>query len=403
MSTASSSKPSGHGPSRSTAARFGPATRPGSSSSWWRSRARRPVHRDGERISGPIKDRIARVRHLHRVEPMCPGLTTVVQVSDEVESNSTAEVNSRDVLGFSLDELNRALDIRHSVKITNPEWINAISTVSDCVNDVSAFVRPALYMGSPVGPFTNALTDGQIGSLSDALSAATLALEDRKFSVAEIRSAEALRVIADGVVEAIRAAQNSYERDHLRKLSDSIAARLTRSIAGDAVQSARDAQRGRESVGRISESSLAAEFGAFSRTHTRNGIYWLVGVVLLLGTTVYLGFSALDGDLTGGSWEDLIRHLLVALPCLGLAAYSARESSRHREAARWASRLAVQLKSISAYSSRLQPDSQNDVLASFGRYVFGPHGANGEDNQLNAVPPEVWAAVVEVAKARKQI
>ena len=256
-------------------------------------------------------------------------------------------------------------------------------------------------MGSPVGPFTKALTASQIDSLNQALSRAEMALDEGKFPVAEIRSAEALRVIADGVVQAIRAAQNSFQRDHLRKLSDSIAARLTRSIAGDAVQSAHDAQSGRESVGRISESSLAAEFGAFSRTHTRNGIYWLVGVVLLLAATIYLGFSALSGDPAGGDWSHLIRHLLVALPCLGLAAYSARESSRHREAARWASRLAVQLKSISAYSSRLQPDSQNDVLASFGRYVFGPHGVNGEDKQLNAVPPEVWAAVVRGCKSQK--
>ncbi len=90
----------------------------------------------------------------------------------------------------------------------------------------------------------------------------------------------------------------------------------------------------------------------------------------------------------GVNWYSFATHVLIALPCLGVSAYLARESSRDREAARWAHQLAVQLKSVSAYTARLDDASHKALLMRFGNYVFGPHPLGKDDNQIQAIPPE---------------
>jgi hypothetical protein len=106
--------------------------------------------------------------------------------------------------------------------------------------------------------------------------------------------------------------------------------------------------------------------------------------------------------LTGQPFDrvSLVSHLLIALPCLGLGAYCAREWSRHRERAQWARRLAVQLKSVSAFTARLDDGPGMALLAQFGTYVFGHHPMGKDDNQVQPVPPELWKALADVIRSR---
>jgi hypothetical protein len=131
-------------------------------------------------------------------------------------------------------------------------------------------------------------------------------------------------------------------------------------------------------------------------------MFWLLGAAALTSLTVAVARQLL-GDSAPSGWQSLIGHLLVALPLLALAAYCARESSRYRENSRWSGRLAVQLKSISAYCDRLDDDDRRKLLTSFGLYVFGPHFTDrAKDNQLNAIPPEVWSALGDTISSKKK-
>jgi hypothetical protein len=66
------------------------------------------------------------------------------------------------------------------------------------------------------------------------------------------------------------------------------------------------------------------------------GYLWLGAAVPLFAATVAVALTVLNQPGESFSWYSLASHLLIALPCLGLAAYCAREFSRHRELAQWA-------------------------------------------------------------------
>jgi hypothetical protein len=165
-----------------------------------------------------------------------------------------------------------------------------------------------------------------------------------------------------------------------------------------AVSEAKTAQQ--EAAGDVAESELAKWFAAYEERQNREGYLWFGGAVLLIAATVIVAFMVLGHTGQAFDWVSLASHLLIALPCLGLGAYCARESSRHRELAQWARRLAVQLKSVSAYTARLENGPRMTLLAQFGTYVFGHHPMGKDDNQVQPIPAELWKALADVIRSR---
>lgn len=169
--------------------------------------------------------------------------------------------------------------------------------------------------------------------------------------------------------------------------------------AADAESVSRTKEQVEQAAGEVAEVELAKEFAAYGKRQEQVSWIWFALAILLLAASVTVALTLLNKVGTELDWYSIIGHGLIALPSLGLAAYCSRESSRHRELGQWARRLAVQLKSISAYSSRLDAEPRNALLTDFGKYVFGPH-ALGEDNQMQAVPPEIIKAIADVIKTR---
>lgn len=166
----------------------------------------------------------------------------------------------------------------------------------------------------------------------------------------------------------------------------------------EAVSQAKTAQQ--ETAGDVAESELAKEFAAYGTRQERVGYIWLGFAVALFGATVVVALTVLRQVGQSFDWYSLASHLLLALPCLGLGAYCARESSRHRELAQWARQLAVQLKSVGAYTARLDNDARMALLAQFGTYVFGHHQLGKDDNQVQPIPQELWKALADVIRSR---
>ncbi len=149
-----------------------------------------------------------------------------------------------------------------------------------------------------------------------------------------------------------------------------------------------------EAAGSVGSNSLALAFTRYSDQQRSSARLWMTFSVAGLLAVAVIGGLMLRPDL---SWQQMIAHLVIALPLAGVAAYAARESSRHRETSQWASRLAAQLLSLGPFSERLSEAGREKLWDSFGSYVFGPY-AGATENQLHTVPPELVRAMTDLVK-----
>jgi hypothetical protein len=213
--------------------------------------------------------------------------------------------------------------------------------------------------------------------------------------------AQALGAAIGAAIEQVRtAADDTTDLDFLSSLVVRLAGPLAREVLTDAaaVSKARTAQQ--ETAGAVAESELAKEFADYGDRQARAGQRWLVAAIGLFAATVVVALTVLQQVDQVLNWYSLASHLLIALPCLGFGAYCTRESSRHRELAQWARRIAVQLKSVGAYTARLDDAARLALLGQFGSYVFGPHQLGTEDNQVQPIPQELWKALADVIRGR---
>jgi hypothetical protein len=196
------------------------------------------------------------------------------------------------------------------------------------------------------------------------------------------------------------AADDTRDLEFLSSLAVRLAGPMARDVLTDAaaVSKAKTAQQ--ETAGATAENELSKEFAKYGRWQQLAGYLWLLGALVLLTVAVVVAWLALKQIGHGFNWYSVTTHVLIVLPCLAFSAYSARESSRHREIAHWAHRLAVQLKSVGAYTARLDESSRKTLLAQFGGYVFGPHPMGTDDNQMQTIPPEILSAIADVIRKR---
>lgn len=142
----------------------------------------------------------------------------------------------------------------------------------------------------------------------------------------------------------------------------------------DATAAASVGEHLREAAGEVAEGGLSAHFDGFAGEQQRRADRWAVAVFVLVGIAGFLAywlFLVRPESSTELSPTQLVAHLALTAPALALAGYAASESRRHRQAANWSRSLAVQLKTLRAFTDSLAPDARNDVRRDFARIVFG--------------------------------
>ena len=150
--------------------------------------------------------------------------------------------------------------------------------------------------------------------------------------------------IGEAIDDARSKSDDDAAREILSKLSIELAGLSAHDVLSDAAAISQARTETEETAGDVAESELAKEFTVYGKRQDVVGYIWLGFAVALFGVTVAVALMVLKQVGQAFNWYSLASHLLIALPCLGLGAYCARESSRHRELAQWARRLAVQLK-----------------------------------------------------------
>ena len=164
------------------------------------------------------------------------------------------------------------------------------------------------------------------------------------------------------------------------------------------------ADAAKSAVGLAGVASLADIFHKYANEQRDQATSWIVLTWFVVSGLVGWGVWFLyRGQAAQFTVPELVAHALITLPVLGAAAYSARESSRHREASQWGRQLAAQLQTITAYVDPLPTELKSALLARFGEYVFGPHSPGRVDNQLHTIPPEVLQSVSDAATVLKNL
>jgi hypothetical protein len=136
-------------------------------------------------------------------------------------------------------------------------------------------------------------------------------------------------------------------------------------------------QQAEESVASISEAAGDVAEGSLSKYFSSHGdrerlaaeIARGAVVLIALLITVFL-FVEFRSVSDGFSWLDLARKIALTLPGVGLAAYLARESNKHRKNADWAATIAVQLNTVRPYVDELPAELREQIRTELGKRVF---------------------------------
>jgi hypothetical protein len=153
--------------------------------------------------------------------------------------------------------------------------------------------------------------------------------------------------------------------ENVRQLATGIDLQLARRAAAAAREAATSS---REAAGVSASSSLATEFHNHGKSaRSRAYAYQVLALAVLVGTVVFTGLVAFDTD---NDVTRMLQKLAVAVPALVLSGYLARESGRNAAQADWAEVLSVQMKSLRAYLSELEPDSRQELILLLGHRAF---------------------------------
>jgi hypothetical protein len=210
----------------------------------------------------------------------------------------------------------------------------------------------------------------------------------------------ALHVASVGllIAELERGSEEELHRAYMALLQ----ARDTLALWHDSTTSAAAAREAahdaRESAGKASESSLAAEFEAL-RKRQENIAWWFRGGAIALYAVTIIGASVVayalhDDDPLSRS---ALQRLAPGIATLLLALFLGQQAKEHLRVAGWAAVLVAQLKSIRAYTGELDSQDAAQLRAAFGQRVFleSPGLAGGQTDPGT----DVVALVREVAAA----
>ncbi len=120
----------------------------------------------------------------------------------------------------------------------------------------------------------------------------------------------------------------------------------------------------------LAESELSREYEDISRKASARSTFLQLAALVILAVSFGLAYhlvSGLHGDV---STANALARWSVSIPGAVIFAYLTSEASAHRRMSTWATQVAVQLKSVSAYVNRLDDESRNLILRELGLKVF---------------------------------
>lgn len=182
-------------------------------------------------------------------------------------------------------------------------------------------------------------------------------------------------VLRDGLRghERFDATLTSELTDYLRQQAERLSVRKLLREATEArdetVRVRDDAQR---AAGVVADTELAEEFKRYAAREERTANRLRAACMATLGLIAAVAFALIwhaTGQRDLSAWEELAR-VGVTIPLGALAAYLGREASHHRQHARWAEQLVVQLRTLDAYCAPLADEQRAEMRIALGRRVF---------------------------------
>jgi len=131
------------------------------------------------------------------------------------------------------------------------------------------------------------------------------------------------------------------------------------------------AENAQEAAGQAATSGIAAFYQERADLERIRHLAWSA---LLLASTiagVWIGWFVISRTAGSGLTVNELARATVALPVFLLAAYSSRQANYHRNAESDARNIAVQLKTVRAYSDALDTSARQEVLRLLGTKIFG--------------------------------
>lgn len=174
----------------------------------------------------------------------------------------------------------------------------------------------------------------------------------------------------------------------LQALQDRISARRFLEEAESARDRAVDAsQTARRAAGVTGEVTLAEHYKTYATQETKRADQLsiiAVAIVLVIAALAVV----LVSDITSPTVSEVLAKASVTLPLAALAAYLARESSRHRMNSRWAQEFTLQLLTFDAFTEPLSDDTREELRRALGQRLFtsgGPMLPGVEENHPSAI------------------
>jgi hypothetical protein len=220
-----------------------------------------------------------------------------------------------------------------------------------------------------------------------------------------------LNVLADWPEENPERTGSTSERTAIdrwvARLKD-IESELRRAIdTTSALESAReaavDAQRARDVARQAAGQTGAIKLGDhFARVATREGrlaSQWTAFTIAAIVAVVGIGGLVLR-ERNDRPWAELLAHLAIVLPIIGLASYTARIARHHRMYARWSDTAAVQIESVAAFAEQLSESTREQLIFSLGQSVFSTPAFSDDPRteHVSAIPTELVDGVKVIAE-----
>lgn len=209
--------------------------------------------------------------------------------------------------------------------------------------------------------FNQVIADART-TLQEQTTAATTLVADTKRDVEkradelmasnEERFSAELARLNSGVEEALNATAEKTQ-SHMQKMEELLAQAV-------------------ETVGAIGSTGMSAGYKIVAEREEEQAgrMRWAAIISLILAVAAAIVFAVIESN-GSHAWNVSLAKSLVTVPLLLLAAYTARESSRHRTQATAARQVELQLASIGSYLVDLEPAEQQKVKERLADRFFG--------------------------------
>lgn len=159
----------------------------------------------------------------------------------------------------------------------------------------------------------------------------------------------------------------------------------------------------REAAGEVASGSLSAHFHTYGRNAVIAAeVLRAFATITLAGIVVYVVTTVPSLVSGGASISSIVARLSFTIPLGILVAYLARESSKHREDARWAYKNSIRLRTFDAFVAPLSDSQAAELRVEFGRQVFLSEDSGRQDSEGSTVVTEtasLLASATELVKS----